>query len=111
MKYIAVSTTTGTEEEARRLARGLVERRLAACAHVDAIESHYLWNGAVQNDKEWRVVFKTTAARYAAVEQAIKELHSYELPAIYATELVQVYAPYAAWLDANSAGEDPADRS
>jgi periplasmic divalent cation tolerance protein len=105
MKHIAVWTTTGSEEEARRLARALVERRLAACAHVDVIESHYVWKDAVQNEKEWRVVFKTTAARYAAIEQAIKELHSYELPAIYATELVQVYAPYAAWLEANSTGE------
>ena len=101
----AVTTTTGTEEEARRLARTIVERRLAACAHVDPIESHYVWKGAVQNENEWRVVFKTTAARYADVEQAIKELHSYELPAIYATELVHVHAPYAAWLEENTAGE------
>ncbi len=103
-KYLAVTTTTGTEEEAREIARTLVQRRLAACAHIDGIESHYVWKDDLQLDKEWRVILKTTAARYGAVEQAIKELHSYELPAIYATELVEVSAPYAAWLEANSAG-------
>lgn len=104
MKHVAVHTTVGSEEEARRLARSLVERRLAACAHVEAIESHYVWKGAVHDDREWRVVFKTIAARYDAIERAIKELHSYELPAIYATELVRVYEPYAAWIEENSGG-------
>ena len=72
MKYIAVITTTGSADEARRIARDLVERRLAACAHVSEIESFYVWKGALENDREHRIVFKTTADQYDAVERAIK---------------------------------------
>lgn len=85
------------------MARALVERKLAACAHISEIESFYTWKGAVRNEKEFRVLFKTTSERYQAIEAAIRELHSYELPAIHAFTFDQVYAPYAAWIEANSA--------
>jgi periplasmic divalent cation tolerance protein len=106
MKHIAVITTTGTADEARRIARDVVERRLAACAHVSEIESFYVWKGALENEREHRVVFKTTAAQYDAVERAIKALHSYEVPAIYSVPLERMFGPYAAWLEANSTGAD-----
>ncbi|HVJ90609.1 MAG TPA: divalent-cation tolerance protein CutA [Labilithrix sp.] len=102
MKHIAVITTVGNIDDARRIARDLVERRLVACAHISEIESVYVWKGALENDKEFRVLLKTTAARYDEVERAIKATHPYELPAIYATSLERVYAPYAEWLEANS---------
>lgn len=104
MEHIAVVTTVGDLAEARAMARALVERKLAACAHISQIESFYTWNGAVQNATEYRVLFKTTRERYPAVEAAIRERHSYELPAIYAVALEPVYAPYAAWLETHSAG-------
>ena len=105
MKPIAVITTRGSADEARRIARDLVERRLAACAHVSEIESFYVWKGALENDKEHRIVFKTTAGQYDAVERAIKALHSYEVPAIYAVPLERMFGPYAAWLEENSKGD------
>jgi len=105
MKHIAVITTTATAEEARRIARDLVERRLAACAHVSEIESFYVWKGAVENEREHRIVFKTTADQYDAVERAINALHSYEVPAIYAVPLERMFEPYAAWLEENSTGD------
>jgi len=105
MKHIAVITTVGALAEARSMARALVERKLAACAHISEVESFYRWKGAVQNEKEFRILFKTTSERYQAIEAAIRELHSYELPAIQSFAFDQVYAPYAAWIDANCAGE------
>jgi periplasmic divalent cation tolerance protein len=105
MKQIAVVTTVGNLDEATRLANALVERRLAACAHISEIGSVYTWKGAVRNEREFRVLFKTTSEQYDAVERAIRDLHSYELPAIYAVALERVYAPYAAWIDDNSRGE------
>ena len=87
------------------MARVMVERKLAACAQISEIESFYTWNGAVQNDKEFRVLFKTTADRYQAVEDAIRELHSYELPAIHAVPFERIYAPYAEWIEANANGK------
>jgi periplasmic divalent cation tolerance protein len=58
----------------------------------------------VQNDTEWRVLFKTLATRYDVVEAAIKARHSYDLPAIHALALEPVYTPYAAWIDENASG-------
>jgi|CXWK01.1.fsa_nt_gi periplasmic divalent cation tolerance protein len=95
---IAVVTTVATLEEARRMAQGIVERRLAACAQVSQIESCYRWDGEVRNEAECRIVFKTTGAVWDAIERAIRELHGYELPAIHALALDRVSAPYAQWI-------------
>ncbi|MFQ5983554.1 MAG: divalent-cation tolerance protein CutA [Woeseiaceae bacterium] len=105
MQPIAVVTTIGSLEEAQAMARALVERKLVACAQISEIESFYTWNDAVQNDKEFRVLFKTTSELYQAIENAIRELHSYELPAIHALPFEHIYAPYQKWIEANSAGE------
>lgn len=104
MNPIAVTTTVGSRAEAQSMARALVERKLAACAQIDAIESFYTWNGAVQNEPEFRITFKTTDAQYAAIEAAIRELHSFELPAIHAVALAHVFAPYAHWVGENVTG-------
>lgn len=99
MPLIAVMTTVGSQEEAQAIARRLVERKLAACVQISAIESCYEWEGAVQMDKEQRLLVKTTAERYADVEAAILELHSYGLPAIVAFDLTQAHEPFAAWIE------------
>ena len=104
MKPIVVVTTVATREQARAMAQALVERRLAACAQISEIESFYSWQGAVQHDPEFRVLFKTTADRYAAVEAAIRELHAYELPAVHAHAVEQAYPPYARWIEDNTGG-------
>ncbi|MEJ8851819.1 divalent-cation tolerance protein CutA [Variovorax rhizosphaerae] len=104
MTPIAVVTTVGSRAEAQAMARALVERKLAACAQISEIESFYTWEGAVQNEPEFRVLFKTTRERYAAVESAIRELHSYDLPAIHAIAFEHIHAPYAQWVEDNSTG-------
>ena len=102
---IAIFTTTATEDDARRIAGALVERRLAACVQVSAIESFYAWEGEVRQEPEFRLMAKTTRGRYADVEAAIQEQHSYDLPAIYALPMSHVFEPYADWVAANSAGQ------
>jgi periplasmic divalent cation tolerance protein len=104
MKPIAIFTTAGSADEARRIARAVVERRLAACVQITEIESFYRWKGELQNEKEWRLLIKSTEAQYVAVEVAIRELHSYELPAIYAVAFDQAYAAYAEWIREESSG-------
>ena len=99
MSVIAVLTTTGNREEARAIATLLVGRNLAACVHISEIESYYRWKGAVQHEPEFRLLVKTTKARYTDVEAAILEVHSYELPAIVAFEFTDAYAPYAEWIE------------
>jgi periplasmic divalent cation tolerance protein len=100
MKYLAVVTTVATREQAQTLAHTLVERRLAACAQISEIESYYHWDGAVQHEAEFRVLFKTTDQHYAEIERAIKELHPYELPAIHAFAMDPIDEPYGAWIRA-----------
>ncbi|MEG3435586.1 divalent-cation tolerance protein CutA [Pannus brasiliensis CCIBt3594] len=104
MKYIAVVTTVGNLDEARSIARALVERKLVACAHVSEIESFYIWQDALQEEKEFQLVCKTTGDRYQAVESAIRELHPYDLPDIHARALESIYPPYADWLENSVTG-------
>jgi periplasmic divalent cation tolerance protein len=103
MDCVAITTTVGTHEDALRLARALVEARLAACAQVAAIESVYTWKQAVQHEPEWRIVFKTTETMCPAATVAIAAQHPYEVPEIHAEPLAHVHPPYAAWV-ADSVG-------
>jgi len=99
---LLVVTTVGSRAEADRIARALVEQRLAACAQISAIDSYYVWEDEVRHDAEFRVLFKVAASAYDEAEQAIRALHSYELPAIHAIPVERAHAPYADWVIANS---------
>ena len=96
---IQVHTTAGTEQEAYAIARLLVERGLAACAQVSGpVTSHYRWNGKVEESSEWQCTAKTTAAAFPAVESAIRETHSYDMPQIVAMSILLASADYAQWV-------------
>jgi periplasmic divalent cation tolerance protein len=95
---IAVVTTVATIEDARDMARALVERKLVACAQIESIESFYEWDGQVNGEPEQRLLLKTTAERYAEVEAAIREMHGYALPAIYSLPVADAFGPYADWV-------------
>ena len=76
-----VLTTAGSRDEARRIAEGLVDCRLAACVNiVPGAVSIYRWKGKVEEAEEWLLWIKTTAAAFERVRDAIKQMHSYELP-------------------------------
>jgi len=103
--YAVVLSTVGTEDEASRIARALVERRLAACVNVvPGVSSTYLWQGAVRTDAEWLLVVKTRRDRFDEVRAAIRELHPYELPEIVMLDIADGDAAYLAWIDASLAG-------
>jgi periplasmic divalent cation tolerance protein len=94
-----VLSTTGSEDEARTIARELVERRLAACVNIlPQIESIYRWQGKIESEREWLMVIKTTAERFNAVRDAIRELHSYEVPECIAIEIEDGSPEYLRWL-------------
>jgi periplasmic divalent cation tolerance protein len=99
---VQVLTTAGSEEEAGRIASLLVERRLAACVQVmGPIVSRYRWQGAIEEEREWQCLAKTTRTAYEAVEAAIREAHSYDEPEIIATPIVAGSAGYLAWVAEN----------
>jgi len=94
-----VLTTTGSEEEARKIARHLVEHQLAACVNiVPRIESVYRWQGQVESSQEWLLLIKTSAERFPSVRDAIQKLHSYELPECLAIDIEEGSAEYLAWI-------------
>ncbi|MCF6521783.1 divalent-cation tolerance protein CutA [Streptomyces sp. JJ36] len=102
---LTVLTTTGSAEEAEALARGAVERRVAACAQIGGpVTSVYRWEDAVQTDPEWQVLFKTAATRYADLEAYLREAHSYDVPEIIATPVVRGGADYLGWVAEECAG-------
>ncbi len=75
MKYLEVVTTVATLAQARALARAVVEDRLAACAHICQIESCYHWDGALRDETEFKIVFKTLAEHYERIEAVVRERH------------------------------------
>src|ERR1700680_4653700 len=94
-----VLTTAASEEEARKIARHLVERRLAACVNiVPQIESIYRWKDEVEEAREWLLVIKTTAAVFDEVRQAIAETHSYELPECICLTIEDGSRNYLQWI-------------
>jgi len=94
-----VLTTAGSHEQARKIARGLVERRLAACVNIVAkIESVYRWQGKVEEAEEFLLVIKTTEAAAAQVQDAIRDMHSYELPECIVISITDGSESYLRWI-------------
>lgn len=94
-----VLSTTGSEEEARKIARALVERKLAACVNiVPQIESIYRWQGKVESSQEWLLLIKTTSEKVSVVREAIAELHSYDLPECIAVTIDDGSPDYLQWI-------------
>lgn len=99
-----VLSTAGSEDEARRIAHHLVERRLAACVNiVPRIESIYRWQENVESSTEWLMVIKTTEERFPGVRDAIRKLHSYELPECIAISIEDGSPAYLEWIDQSTA--------
>jgi periplasmic divalent cation tolerance protein len=99
-----ILTTAGSEEEAKKIARAMVERRLAACVNIiPQMESIYRWQGKVDESREWLLLIKTSAALFPAVRDAIRELHSYDLPECIALNIADGNKEYLKWLE-NSVG-------
>ena len=104
---LLILCTFPDSEQARQIGTLLVERQLAACVNLlPAVESIYRWQGKVETAAEVLAVFKTTAAAFPAFQQALAELHPYEVPEILALEPAAVAAPYRVWLLNNVALPD-----
>lgn len=106
-EFLTVLTTTDSAAKADVLARGAVQARLAACAQISApVMSVYHWQGAIETTEEWQVLFKTTLARYEALEAHLTAAHDYDTPEILAVPVVRGSAPYLAWLADETAPGD-----
>lgn len=98
MSKVAILTTTVVSiEDARRLARESITRKLAACAQVEQIESHYVWQDQVCEEAEWRVVFKTLPQALPALQDWARGAHPYDVPQLLVRE-EQASREYAEWV-------------
>ena len=102
MTVVTVTAMFASEEEARTIARAVVEERFAACANIGgAVHSIYHWQGTIEEAGEVAASFKTTAGMAGALIARIAELHSYEVPCVYSSPFEQVAAACADWVEAN----------
>jgi periplasmic divalent cation tolerance protein len=99
-EFIVIYVTVGAAEEAGRIARALVEERLAACVNqVPALRSTYRWQGQVEQSNEELLIIKTRRDLLASVEKRVRELHSYDLPELIALPIIEGSLEYLQWLD------------
>ena len=97
---IVVLSTCSSLAEASRIARKLIDERLAACVNVlPAMTSVYRWKGQVEQDREQQVVIKTTRHLLAALEARLRELHSYELPEFLVIATAGGSEAYLQWVE------------
>lgn len=94
-----VLSTCGSIDEARKLARALVEKQLAACVNiVPQIESVYYWKGIVETSTEFLLLIKTTAGAFDELRDVLTELHSYDVPECVEIAIEDGSAAYLAWI-------------
>lgn len=98
-QVILIMTNVPDEVVAHRIARYLVEQKLAACVNLlPGVRSVYRWQGAIEEASEVTMLIKSTQQRYAELEEAIRQTHPYEVPEIIAMPVTTGLQPYFDWL-------------
>ena len=97
---VVVMVTCASRKEAERLARAVVEKKLAACVNVAMapVKSVYRWKGKIEMAAELPLMMKTTRRKFSELEREIRRLHSYETPEIIALPIVAGSAAYLRWI-------------
>ncbi len=97
---IVVFSTASSAEEAEKIARGLVNERLASCVNVvPAIRSIYRWQGKIEDSQEVLLIIKSSRERFDALRTLLEKLHSYEVPEVIAMPVVDGARNYLNWMD------------
>jgi len=97
--HALILITVGDKEEANSIARRLVEERLVAGVQIIPIDSVYSWQNEIVEDGEFLLIAKTRKDRFSAVQSAVEDLHSYEVPPIVRIDIEQANQPYLDWID------------
>ncbi len=99
-EYRVLLSTAPSRDEAQSIARALVERRLAACVNIAGpIQSVYRWKGEVEEGQEFLLIIKTTESLRSELQNAMAELHSYEVPELIEVKVDSGLPRYLAWID------------
>jgi periplasmic divalent cation tolerance protein len=97
--FSIVYITAGNMDESKRIARELVEMRLAACANIFPISSIYRWKNNIEEAEEFVILVKTKSSRVKDIEKKVKKMHSYEVPCIVSFRMDAGSADYLNWID------------
>ncbi len=97
-EYCVVVTTFADDNVGKKIIHSLIEKRLAACVQVQAIESYYHWDGKVNQDQEKQLLIKTTAGLYDEVEADILANHDYDTPEIIQLPITAGFSDYLSWI-------------
>ena len=98
--YVLVYITTSGEEESKEIGRTIVEERLAGCVNIiPTIKSLYWWKGEIEDDNESILIVKTKVSNIENIIKKVKEIHSYENPAILAIPIIEGSKTYLDYLD------------
>jgi periplasmic divalent cation tolerance protein len=99
-KFRVVLVTCSTLEEARKIARGVVEKRAAACVNIvtHAVESFYSWEGKLENTSEYLLIIKTSEEQLQQLQKEVLALHSYDTPEFIVLPIVTGSDAYLKWL-------------
>jgi periplasmic divalent cation tolerance protein len=104
---IVVFSNCGSEDEARRVAKALVESHTAACVNIiPNIRSIYRWQGTLHDEAEWMLVIKSTRALFERLSIELRRVHSYETPEVIALPIVAGAGDYLDWIDRETSGGD-----
>ena len=99
-EYIQIFTTIEKKEDAEKIAKSLIEKRLASCIQiVGPISSIYWWKNKIETSQEWLCIIKSKKNLYEEIEKSIKEVHPYEIPEIIAMPIISGSKDYLKWLD------------
>lgn len=99
-EYIQVITTTEKKEDAEKITRVLIEKRLAGCIQIiGPITSTYWWKNNMEKAEEWLCFIKSKRNLYKEIETCIKEIHPYETPEIISLPIVEGNKNYLKWLN------------
>lgn len=99
--------STASPDNAKTIARALVEDRIAACVNMTGISSYYHWKGEFCDDSETLLIIKTMDSRKSEVMDAIRRLHTYELPEMIVIPVTGGFPPYLAWLNEELVRDSP----
>jgi periplasmic divalent cation tolerance protein len=105
---IVVFSNCGSAEEASRVARALIERRLAACVNIiDGVKSIYHWQGAIEEASEWTLLIKTQRSLFTELCAELRRVHSYQVPEVIAVPIVDGHLDYLEWIERETGQKGP----
>ena len=101
-RYIVVLVTAKDKKEAGKIAKGLLEAKLIACANiVEGVQSLFWWQGKIDSSKEVYLILKTKKILFKKVAVKVKSLHSYQTPEIIALPIVNGSEDYLDWISSS----------